>query len=308
MTGDLRALLDKAQARDRDAAEALLAEPYRALLGTSDVVAWASNVADALAAEKTSAPRHWVPNSRPLCRVLFTSLLDGGVPLEPRWDILLPTPFTNPPEHYALVARALRAMPVERRGPAVVMSLAFELSTAIVAIGLDVLAEFPSRELAALVVVHAAQATSPPQRETLRRLAELARTHAVIADALPARRQERIELAVRNVRRPRVVAELTALEQKQLSAAGRLYDGRRASAAARLGEKRSSATSFAGSIEIRDIVDASGNDAYVAYLVLVDAGTVFRAGGTDVVATIIQGSLQCDDDDVREALQVVTQT
>jgi hypothetical protein len=50
------------------------------------------------------------------------------------------------------------------------------------------------------------------------------------------------------------------------------------------------------------IADAKGKLAYDAWLHLIDAGTIFRAGTTDVAAEIVQDGLECGDRALRTAL------
>jgi hypothetical protein len=119
-------------------------------------------------------------------------------------------------------------------------------------------------------------------------------------------------LCVRRILRPDGVDELTPLQQAQLVAAGKRYDGGEYSAAERLSFEGSDAhpggqkQSFKGFLEIREIVDASsGRPAYDAFLYMVDSGTIFRTGTTDVVADIIQCGLECDDEALEAALDAV---
>jgi hypothetical protein len=107
------------------------------------------------------------------------------------------------------------------------------------------------------------------------------------------------------------VDELTPLQQTQLVAAGKRYDGGNYSAAERLSFEGSDAhpggqkQSFKGFLEIREIVDTSGQPAYDAFLYMVDSGTIFRAGTTEEVADVIQCGLECDDEALEEALEPV---
>jgi hypothetical protein len=118
-------------------------------------------------------------------------------------------------------------------------------------------------------------------------------------------------LRVRSILRPDRVDELTPHQQAQLVAAGKRYDGGDYSAAERLSFEGSDASpggqeqSFKGFLEIREIVDASGQPAYDVFLYMVDSGTIFRAGTTEVVADVIQCGLECADEALEEALEAV---
>ncbi|MFO0758886.1 MAG: hypothetical protein U0359_20505 [Byssovorax sp.] len=101
--------------------------------------------------------------------------------------------------------------------------------------------------------------------------------------------------------RPETIDELDALQRKQLVAAAKLYDSQDLPAEARLADDGEE-TSFKGFLEVCSIVDEAGKPAYDAYLYMVDSGTIFRAGTTEVAAEIIQMGMECDDDDLGEAL------
>jgi hypothetical protein len=94
---------------------------------------------------------------------------------------------------------------------------------------------------------------------------------------------------------PKIPSDLTPLQQKQLVAAGKLYHGETASVEALMDEETGGEGSFAGCLEVREIVDEAGNPAYTSFFYMGDSGTVFEAGGTKVVAEIIQCGLECDN-------------
>ena len=111
--------------------------------------------------------------------------------------------------------------------------------------------------------------------------------------------------------KPEGVEDLTPLQQRQLVVAGKLYDGAEHSAAERLSYEGSDAhpdgqrQSFKGFVEIRELVDSEGTPAFDAYLYMVDSGTIFRTGTTDVVAEVIQCGVECDDPALEQALEAV---
>lgn len=94
---------------------------------------------------------------------------------------------------------------------------------------------------------------------------------------------------------PKIPADLTPLQQQQLVAAGKLYHGEATSVDALMDEDTAGEGSFAGCLEVREIVDEAGNPAYTSFFYMGDSGTIFAAGGTKVVAEIIQCGLECDD-------------
>jgi hypothetical protein len=106
--------------------------------------------------------------------------------------------------------------------------------------------------------------------------------------------------------RPMAIGDLTAIQQAQLAAAGKLYDGRDLPTAARISlegsDEKGFDQSFRGLIEFCVLFDGAGAPVYDAVLYMVDSGTVFRAGATNVVAHIIQCGIDCTDPELETAL------
>ncbi|MBL9018942.1 MAG: hypothetical protein JNL83_32445 [Myxococcales bacterium] len=105
------------------------------------------------------------------------------------------------------------------------------------------------------------------------------------------------------VREPQALAELTPLEQAQLAVAGERYDGEALPASARLGSADDDDEAVLSSLTVVELHDERGDLAYVAWTYCVDSGTVFAAGGTHVVADVIQFGLTCSDPALRAALE-----
>jgi hypothetical protein len=284
-----------------------------------EVAAWARAIADrlsaALAAGVTEGSGWWCTwgLGKRFREVLFEALIVNRVPLKPEWDLLVPVAFSP----YTLVKKILKAMPAERRGPACVRMLDWQMSSGKVACGLTLLELFPSKELTALVIEHMDKVDHMPKRDTVKRLKAIAVKSAIVREALsPAvTAKPSIDLTVTRAWKPTQLKDLTPLQQKQLVVAGKWYDGKSWPAAVRLGlevpKGRRPETfegSFAGYLEVRELADASGKAAFTAFLYLVDSGTVFRAGTTEPVASIVQSSLDLvTDPALKEALQVVIQ-
>lgn len=101
------------------------------------------------------------------------------------------------------------------------------------------------------------------------------------------------------------LAELSAIDRLQLEVASKLYDG-----TGRTVEEMYAATDveeepILPSMTSHLRIDDAGTHAYDAWLYMVDAGTIFSAGTTDVVAEIIQGGLECQDPALRAALSAL---
>lgn len=102
-------------------------------------------------------------------------------------------------------------------------------------------------------------------------------------------------------RNPRTIDGLTPIDQDQLVAAAKAYDGRDCSAAECLPAEDDEESGLFN-LEAWDVEDDTGAVVYNAWLYQVDSGTIFRAGTTTQVAAFIQMGLECDDDALAQAL------
>jgi hypothetical protein len=242
---------------------------------------------------------------------IYLALVRGDRPIAERWFPLFPAEEGRE----ALMAECARALPEDRRDEvltAAVRGLSF--SVAIVRVGLVLLEEFPSTALTQLVLARGDGAASAPakngrvtKKELTKRLQQIGGQHPVVADALErhlANLPPLVVLGVDSVLRPTSVDALSATQREQLVEAGRSHDGEQLSAAQRLAADDED-HSFAGTLEIRVLVDATGRPAYDAWLYRGDSGAVFRAGTTEIVAEIIQANVECDDEALRDALRKV---
>ncbi len=95
----------------------------------------------------------------------------------------------------------------------------------------------------------------------------------------------------------------TELERAQLRHAGKLWDGEDRPVEERMAEggPDEAEGSFAGFCNVWKVVDGDQH-VYDAWLYMVDSGTVFRAGTTEDVASVIQFGLECPDPAVRAQL------
>lgn len=98
-------------------------------------------------------------------------------------------------------------------------------------------------------------------------------------------------------------AELSPEHRAQLECSGQLYDGRALPADARLisEEEDDEDESFVGRCTRWRVVDG---DRHVidAWFYMTDSGSMFEAGTTNHVASIIQFGLECEDPELRREL------
>ncbi len=111
-----------------------------------------------------------------------------------------------------------------------------------------------------------------------------------------------LHLACTHVVKPTVGARLAATTAEQIEKACATWDGLSLPLAARLAEGGGE-RSFAGNIEHRTLDDVDGMPQFDVVLLHGDSGAVFRAGTTDVLATIAYGKVEVRDPRERRALQ-----
>ncbi len=228
---------------------------------------------------------------------VFLALVRAGIPIEPRWDVLVPLGFGA---YRELTDEVVAAIPEARRAAAIIGSLGKVNPWAI---GVPLLDRFPSVELVCALL---GKPGGPPPA-LVEMIEPVARRHPVVAEVLAealAGQAPAVSLAVARVLAPTRPAELTAIEQAQLARAGERWDGRVASVSDRLA-RANAETSFAGHIELRSLVDPEGRPAYDAWLYMGDSGTVFVAGTETVAAEIVQGGIECSDRALRAGLEKV---
>jgi hypothetical protein len=189
--------------------------------------------------------------------------------------------------------------------PAILTALGDDGEAAAVESAILLLPEFPSSELIAVALDHCYGENLPRALERVRPLAE---NHPPIASALAeflAQQSATVgPLSRGSSRRPDKLSDLDAIEQAQLMIAGLAYDGRELTAAVRLQAGDEDTGSFQGALELVAINDADGEVVYQAVLPSVDSGTIFRAGTTRKVASIIQMKLgECKNPRLLTALK-----
>lgn len=234
--------------------------------------------------------------------VVFLALARAQVPIEPRWHAMFPL-FAKPV--FAPVMReCLAAIPVARREAALLAALGDSVMVETQWGVRALLDDVPSRRLAERLFALTHPSGMP---SLLVLLDELGVRHAQLRDVAATVRAARapgaIELTCARGVRPRSVDALTEVQQRQVCAFGRAYDGADRPAAARLAPGVGVEDgSFAGELEIVAICDADQAVRYEAYLIT-DSGSVFEAGTTREVAGIAQGALDgCRDPALHAAL------
>jgi hypothetical protein len=97
-------------------------------------------------------------------------------------------------------------------------------------------------------------------------------------------------------RAPRSVADLSAVERKQLAACGKRWDGKAWSAERRLqpSETPEEGNFYGSGLTQWDCV-SGGVVLYDVWLYMVDSGTIFEPGKLRVAAEIIQSEVRCKD-------------
>jgi hypothetical protein len=261
---------------------------------------WAPACADRLVDLATDAWRA----SLALRKVVFLALARGGVAIEPRWEPLFP--LLGQPAERAAMRECMNAIAPARREATLVAAMRDDALFDTMGGALALLDDAPSARVAALLLEHTDSNALPAM---LTSLDALAAHHPPVAEALAAYRARKtrgaIELVCGDAAKPTSADALTAVQQKQLRAFGRAYDGEDLTPRARLAAGKSvDEGSFAGFLEIVPIVDAKKRKPqYDAYL-MVDSGSIFEAGTTKQVAAIVQGGLdECHDAALADALK-----
>lgn len=228
-----------------------------------------------------------------LARAAFVSLVRAGAPLERRWEELLPLEaWMTPEERRACVL----AVPEERRDAAVwnAFGRVFFDNTR-VALALEMLPDFPLPAVAKVVVAHIESARDTEQALAALRAAG-AKDPAVakIVKPLEAKLAKAPRLRVAKRIEPIRESDLDALRTKQLEAANAAYGGKRLKAAEIFAADEESGEIIMPSLtRLLLLVDDDGKAAYDAWLYMGDSGSIFKAGTTKRVASIIQGGLEC---------------
>lgn len=237
---------------------------------------------------------------------VFLGLVRSGVPIEPRWDALLPLPTGK---MAALGRRCVAAIPPERRGAALAAALAPLFPRDAVRGALELLPEFPSPEL----LEHALERTdgllgflaAMPRREALRRLRDAVAAHPELAQKVDERLASlgaATSLRRGRVLHPKHVRELSDVQRAQLTAMGGVGN---AGDLETIAEEEGLEPGALAYLSLYEIVDEGGHPAYDVALFLDEDGVAYRAGTTERAAYICQMQIDCPDPTLLEALHEV---
>jgi hypothetical protein len=255
--------------------------------------AWATEQAQKWSALAPDGKRQQVPEE--LKALVFLALVRAKVPIDPAWDVLLPAGLGA-----RVLGECLRALPDERRGPALVHALRHLGAATAIERGLAVLEESPSALLTKAILLHLDRAGAPPRDAVLERLRAIAARHPVVAEVLPVER-EPLQLECTAFFKPTSVSELDDVQREQLRLAGQQWDGKDLPAKDRLAKDGGEA-SFAGLLQYRTFSSPDGNARYDAVLFMGDSGAVYEAGTTTSVGTVVHGVVRSSDRELAAAL------
>jgi hypothetical protein len=239
-----------------------------------------------------------------LARAAFVSLVRAGTVVKPEWDVLLPlAPWIGAEER----TRNIGAVPEPRRNAA--LARAFQrgmFDTDRVRLALEMLPEFPYPSVAEIVVAHIDVTRDTENALALLREAS-AKNPAIakVTKSLFAKLEARPKLRISKHIAPVTRADLDALRTKQFETAQAGYGGKRLTVARIFAEEEDEAgeTIMPSLTEIVLLVDEKGAPAYDAWLYMGDSGSIFKAGTTKRIASIIQGGLECKPLPLRVALK-----
>lgn len=213
---------------------------------------------------------------------VFMALVRGRVPIAPRWDQLLPLAGSAP--LLELTLEAIAALPPERRAAAVVRAARgmhphyFEQTL------LALLPAVPDPALVEQLADNAEDGGGRPRRalqDDLRALAQTSPALAAAVESFPFR-EPGLDLWLRELPRPTSGAGLTELQRQQLRVSADFTD--------------------LHLYNLFTVHDAAGTHLYDTSLFCWDDGAVYRAGTTERVTSFCQGGADCEDDELREAL------
>jgi hypothetical protein len=251
----------------------------------------------------------WADNEAALgvdCEVpeaVLYALVRAGVPIEPAWERLLRLENYTYDRSRPMLHACIAAIPPERCERAIAGALdrlpghAWRVS-----IALYLLKDFkyPAIVRYALNQID----TSDKPKQVLKQLADAAKADPAIARALAEYKAAQAPVPKLKVieRGTPALKDLDATERAQVELSAKRFDGRREAAADLLAGKGDEPLA---PFERVRIGDARSQIAYDAWFYMVDSGTIFRAGTTDVIAEIVQDGLECDDKALRTALMNV---
>jgi hypothetical protein len=282
---------------DYDYLEATLSEATVKMPKTMG--SWARRVAPRILALNGPAE---TPPTEVFIAVMY-ALVRAGIAIDPSMERLLSV--AHYPHYRELTRECVLAISEERREQALLTAL--NRGDAFVGhdrIALAVLADFPYPSIVRFLLAHVDRAMYP--KKVLASIAELGTKHPAIAEVLAAKRSTQKPAPKLHVvtRSKPTIKELDANAKKQVEQSAKRFDDRKQSAADLLAGKGDEPLA---PFERVAIADEKGKLAYEAWLHLIDAGSIYKAGTTKLVAQIIQDGIECDDHALRDAFNDVIQ-
>lgn len=261
--------------------------------------AWAQKMAPWLLAIREADYRDWECSDvrAEVLEAVFVALVRAGVRMDPNWETLLPL------EHVAWdtehVYECIDAIPKERREARLLDGLdRLPVYAWKHAVAVKLLKKYPYRSIARWVLARAKDAENP--NKVIKALLDLGDDEiAALVKEHKAGQKPAPKLTVRSRGE---VGKLDAVAKKQLEIAANRYDDEKHTAEEILANEDGDAGIMCSTIEVVRIDDAKKKPAFDAWLYMVDSGTIFRAGTTEVVAEVVQGSIECSDPALRAAL------
>lgn len=274
-------------------------------LGRADLVGLGKNPKVALAEARDIlteiASAKWYRARNELCWVVFLGLVRSKTPIDPTLRVLLPVP--THADHRKASDECLAAIADADRLPAMIHALGArtQLGGGIVVGGLLWLERYPDPALAAKVLEVSKTSELMPPSKVRPVIAKLAQKHPALAGGLA---KGPPPLSLGKARAPKSPKDLSPMETKQLLAAAKAHDGKKATIGQRFGPDDGTETSLGKTIELATIT-AGGKPKYDVFQFAGDAGSVFAHGTTREVASIVQGGIECEDADLFVALSAV---
>lgn len=234
---------------------------------------------------------------------IFAALVKAKASLKPEWEIMIPLR-DRYDEKFDILEKLLISIPRDRRHQAITQLVSKSLSK--VSNGLTLLPCFPSAELTQFILDNIDTCSFRSPKEIIEWITDVAEDSAVVKETLDnylaTQKESAIKLTITETLIPNTYDDLNDIHRLQLETAGIRYGAEEFPLYERIpffASDKDMATSeddldFAQQLKIVTLSDDK-EVLYDAFLYLVDNGTIFKAGTTDVVASISQGSINCKD-------------
>lgn len=250
-----------------------------------------------------------------LCLFVHLALARSNTPVDETWQHFLPVR-RLPENKFVACQEIFAALPVPLRDTRLTERIACGLWP--IRTAQRFLSAFPSAPLAQYILDNYEKDGHLTRAEVMNDLKQVAQESEAVAQVLRGAPQEAAGTVLVAGRRwqPGKYDELTVTARKQLAKAGKLHGAEEYPLSERIpffaADVKDARTveqaEFLGQLTIQEINDAQGKLVYVAYLYMTDGGAVFRGKTQQVVAELVQGSLECSDPALHDALVRVLST